>query len=835
MPRVLIFGDMSEAHRVVAKVDQPTPNRWGIVWELLLYVPVTVVLTWPMVLRPATGLTAPITVGDPYLNLWILGWDLRTLTVHPAALFTGRIFDANIFYPATNTLAYSDSFLPQAVVLWPLYALTHNVTLCYNVLLFSSFLASAIAMHILVRSLTGSRWSAWMAGLVWGFWPYHFAHLRQLQLQALYFLPLAFFFLHRLAAGGRRWDALGLGIAAALQTASAAYYGVMTALALAVTSLVLIASGSVGDRGRFVRRLGLAGAIGALFVAPVAWPYWRLQHEGFVRTLYEAAEHGAVLKSYLWASEGNILYRYLGLSSGPVATDTFERQLFPGLTVIVLAGLGLARARRRPHFPIVVAMAALIGLGCLLSLGPDGIRWLYTPIHRYMFGFQAIRVPARFGILVTFGLAVLAGFGMRDVVSAKVPRFGGPLLLAFVIAEYATVGLPSVPAPPVHTAAGQWLAQAPQPGAVLYLPLYADKQNTPVMVASLEHGRPILNGYSGSRPPLFLALVDIMQQFPSADSLWTLRDLAVRYVVSPRPVSLAAAERDAGHVAPSPLVERVRFNDAVIYELVWTPETEAALPRPESAAPPDPGPMPFHVSESAVYTVTWETAPGGLHVAAGTVTIAAEAEPSSVPPPCSTGPARERAARGMNANPPGGIYRLTAFVQTADWVSRFFEARDCFGTWSDKTLLPVVAEQERREGRRIVEQTENYDPARHVVRIGDQLTLPIPPGARDPLSALFYARTLPLAPGYRVRIPVNENGRNIQVNLHVIGVEPVQYGGKTVEAIRAEPQLTYQVQTRRPIQITLWLSTDARHLPLVMAFAADFGTFRAELASATLK
>jgi hypothetical protein len=48
-----------------------------------------------------------------------------------------------------------------------------------------------------------------------------------------------------------------------------------------------------------------------------------------------------------------------------------------------------------------------------LSLGPAGVPWLYAAIRSNVAGFQAIRVPARFAVLVVFGLAVLAGFGTR--------------------------------------------------------------------------------------------------------------------------------------------------------------------------------------------------------------------------------------------------------------------------------------------------------------------------------------------------------------------------------------------------------------------------------------
>ncbi|HEV3214249.1 MAG TPA: DUF3108 domain-containing protein [Vicinamibacterales bacterium] len=786
--------------------------------ELWLYLPLTIAFTWPLALHPQAGLTAPITIGDPYLNLWILGWDLRTLTLHPSAFFTGGVFNANIFYPATNTLAYSDNFLLQALAVWPLYVLTHNLVLCYNVLLFASLMASAMAMHILVRAISGSRWGALMAGLVWGFWPYHFAHLLQIQLQALYFFPLAFWFLHRVVVRRRVADAIGLGMAAACQTISAVYYGVMIAVALSVTSLVLIAGFKGGDRLRLARRLLLAATVGAICVAPVAWPYLRLQQQGFVRTVYEAAEHGAALKSYLWVPSGYVLYQHLGLSSGPVATDTFERQLFPGFVVALLAVVGLFGARRRPESLFAGACALLVALGVILSFGPDGPGSLYATIHRYVFGFQAIRVPARFVVLVAFGLAVLSGFGMRSLAGGGAPqlppRYGmlmGAALLSFTVLEYLPGPLPSVDPPPLHTAEGEWLSHAPQSGAVIYLPLYPDKRNTPVMLQSLEHGRPIVNGHSGSRPSFFLALVDSMQQFPGVDSLWALHDLPVRYVITRSPVATAD---------PTPLVERARFPDAVIYELVWTPAIEAVLTQVDSSPLPAAGPPPFHRGERAVYDITWETAPAGLRLSAGTVTIAAQSGPPA-PAPCAT--------EGSNSR--GGTYRLTALAQTAGWVSRFFEAQDCFAAWSDETWRPIVAEQRRREGRRSIDQVYDYDFINRVVRIGGQMALPISAGTHDPLSALFYARTLPLHPGYQVSVPVNESGRNILVSLTALDIEPVQVGGKSVDAVRAEPRLHYRVQTRQPIQIMLWLTNDERHLPLVMTFASDFGSFRAELTS----
>ena len=144
--------------------------------------------------------------GDPYLNLWILGWGMQAILSIPASLFTGAVSTRTSFIPATGTLAYSDHLLLQSLLLAPLYAITHDVVLCYNVLLIASLVASALAMHLLVRRRGRTQSGAYVAGLAWGFGSYHFAHLIHLQLQSLYFLPLTFLFLHRLVAGRRVRD-----------------------------------------------------------------------------------------------------------------------------------------------------------------------------------------------------------------------------------------------------------------------------------------------------------------------------------------------------------------------------------------------------------------------------------------------------------------------------------------------------------------------------------------------------------------------------------------------------------------------------------------------------
>ena len=334
------------------------------------------------------------------------------------------------------------------------------------------------------------------------------------------------------------------------------------------------------------------------------------------------------------------------------------------------------------------------------------------------------------------------------------------MLFGLAALEWLHVPVSLTAAPPLQTNVGEWLMRAPEPGAVAILPLDTDIASTPAMVQSLEHRRPIVNGYSGQRPSFYRPLVDALNTFPSDDALLALRDSGVRFVVTPTPV--APSHEDG----PSPVVERARFDDGTIYELRWSPDIEARLAATSTIEPPPAGAIPFQVGEVARYRVVWGGA--GLNLSAGDISI-------SVEPPA---------------------YRLVVTAVTAPWVAKFFEARDVFVTQAGADLLPEVHERDQQEGSRHVTRAFIYDHAAGVVRTGRSVAdaradgavvLPMFPHARDAIAALFYARTLPLREGEHYRFPVNEAGRNLVVELSVDGREHIRVQGRDVDALRITP------------------------------------------------
>ena len=220
----------------------------------------------------------------------------------------------------------------------------------------------------------------------------------------------------------------------------------MTAIAL-FTMFVGVAAGIGRIRGgRLLGRSALAAIVALIVVAPVVWPYWRMQQdEGFARSLYEASRHEAVLSSYLQVPPTNAIdggtHVLTERNSAGVLREGrhegVEDELFPGSLLLLLAALGLVASRREATAPVAWTMLALAGIGLVLSLGPDGIRPVYAFFHRVVFGFQAVRAPARFAVLVMFGLAVLASRGATALTERTGRPVVGAALILILCLEYA--------------------------------------------------------------------------------------------------------------------------------------------------------------------------------------------------------------------------------------------------------------------------------------------------------------------------------------------------------------------------------------------------------------
>ena len=92
---------------------------------IALAVGLVFVFTYPTL--PGLSHMGRLDTSDGRYSIWNVGWIDHALTTDPA-----HLLDANIFYPHTGTLAYSELNLVAGVLGLPAYLVTHNAIAALN-------------------------------------------------------------------------------------------------------------------------------------------------------------------------------------------------------------------------------------------------------------------------------------------------------------------------------------------------------------------------------------------------------------------------------------------------------------------------------------------------------------------------------------------------------------------------------------------------------------------------------------------------------------------------------------------------------------------------------
>ena len=269
-------------------------------------------------------------LGDPLFSMWRMGWVFHQLGGDPRPLF-----DANIFYPEPLTLTYSDSMLLPALTGVPLLAAGLHPVIAYNVLFLSGFALSALATYLLAARITGSARAAFVAALIYGFYPYRFEHYSHLELQMTYWMPLGLLAVHRFCEGLQLRYAIALAIFGVAELYSSMYYGVFFPLyVLAVMGALLVMARAPWRR--VIGPLAVAAAIALVLAIPLARPYFAAQPAKGERDVPTVTFYSANASDYFRAHPRSAMY------GGRLLADEYpERALFPGVTPLALTAVAL--------------------------------------------------------------------------------------------------------------------------------------------------------------------------------------------------------------------------------------------------------------------------------------------------------------------------------------------------------------------------------------------------------------------------------------------------------------------------------------------------------------
>ncbi|HYX25372.1 MAG TPA: hypothetical protein VFC23_14550, partial [Thermoanaerobaculia bacterium] len=483
-------------------------------------------------------------LSDPLFLLWVLKWG-----VHQIRLGLPDVWNANIFYPTRGALALSDHLLGPAAQLALFLEIVPNAIAGYNFLLFTSFVASALATCWVARR-GGMSWAAAvLAGWTFAFSPFRFSQIAHLQLLIAQWLPLTLWFWDRLLAERTAKNAALFLLFYLLHLTGGAYLAYMIHFPL----LALLASRALAERralvtARSLRVLIPVALVAGAAVATLFLPYLRVSRSlGLARTESEVRQLGATPASYFSPAPQNVYFgaatrEWLRSVLGDDRAGLFlrrENSLFAGFlpTLLFVAGVMAVWRRRRPREgpppdPWERGLA-ISGLICFALTFP----LVYEPLMRVVPGLAGMRVPSRFYVFVSF---VLAWFAARGA-DALLRRLPGPRARAALAAAFALVlaaeltprPLRWVPLPREEEIpeAYRWIAREPSVKALIELPIHRNPDENEYLYNSTVHWKPIANGYSGYLPPSHEALADRIHFLPEQDGLDLLREDWITHLV----------------------------------------------------------------------------------------------------------------------------------------------------------------------------------------------------------------------------------------------------------------------------------------------------------------
>jgi len=504
----------------------------------LLFTAGCLVYFWPLPLLWGDHIGP--TLGDPLFNLWVLKWG-----AHQIRLGLPDLWDANIYYPSRGALAFSDHLLGPAAQLALFETVVPNAIAGYNLLFFSSFVASALTVAWVLRR-SGLSWVASaMAGWMFAFSSFRLWHLTHLQVLIAQWIPLTLWFWDRLLARRTVKDAALFLLFYLLNLSGGSYLAYMIHFPL----LAIFLSRAASERRELVSLRSLRLLIPVVLIAGVAafaiyLPYARVTHaQGLVRYRSEYRAFGARLSSYFSPADENLYFgegvrKRLGqiLGEGAKMFLRPENRLFAGFLPTALFFVGAVAAwRRRREGPVDpwARGLALSGLFCFLLSSAK----IYAPLSRVIPGLSGMRVPARFYVFVSLTLVYFAARGI-DLLLSRVSRPGARTALATAMALFLAVELAPrpirwerLPREEELPKAYAWIRDQPSVRAIVELPMRPGGVETDYLYASTLHWKPIANGFSGYTPEIYWRLAKRIPLVPQGDGFALLRAMGITHIV----------------------------------------------------------------------------------------------------------------------------------------------------------------------------------------------------------------------------------------------------------------------------------------------------------------
>ena len=365
------------------------------------------------------------------------------------------------------------------------------------------FFLSGVAAYQLAFEISKNRAGAYMAGLIFAFFPHHFEQsLEHLNLSSLQFLPWVALYGLRIVRDGSRRDTVMFGVVFALNALCCLHYAVFTMFILPwIWAVELVrANDKVRMAKRAIPRLLLSAVVFSLVVSPV-FALMLSQMSGVELYTKMPIDKGIDLAFFFVPSDhhpmlGALTESYYG---GHRAYPSLGSQAYFGYAALFLAGLALVRTRSDRSviaWTLILITSIVLAVGAHPTFGGQGIGVTFPhAIFKYVPILESLRVANRFVVISMLALAILASIGFATGVHRR--RYAAAAFIILIGFEFLWLPYPvqRVDFSPIL----DQLANEAE-GAILDIPFSENSTSALNLAYQTRHRRPIAGGYISVAP-----------------------------------------------------------------------------------------------------------------------------------------------------------------------------------------------------------------------------------------------------------------------------------------------------------------------------------------------
>ncbi len=508
-----------------------------------------VIITFPLLFHLGDIATG---IGDELVIAWTQNWVIHSLLTNPFSLF-----QANVYFPYQNTLAYSDLHVTSSVLALIPFMLIGQPISVINFTLFSSLILLGFSLYLLSFYLTKNFGASLFTGVLVIFSPAVLDKTIHLQILAIQWVPLAilFFFIF-LDKKKSRYFVISL-LFFLLQT----YNSFMPGYFILFSYAIIFFYRWFYERKQIIKIITKKNVLLLisffLLLLPIVLPYYNISKEfNYTRDIRDAVHFALQPEDLFYTTRVSRLYPFLNnLSFNQQAQNGEFKPGYLGVVFTFLVILVLWRFVKnfKKNGFIFNAFVSIGLLGFILSLGPVlhlgrqtvhipfPIPLPYTLFYYLMPGFQGFRNSARWEMLFIIAMAVaiclvLNEFFKKYSVKKKVIIYC--ILILGCVAEF-NFPMEFKPIPQVKDfpEVNHWLVTTPPDAKIIYLPIY--NWNMPQVQNELWreyystlHYRKMVNGYTGFSPPPWQNLITLLyKKIPNSESVTVLKDMKIDYII----------------------------------------------------------------------------------------------------------------------------------------------------------------------------------------------------------------------------------------------------------------------------------------------------------------